>query len=48
MKYPHTSSRKSMVRLEDEIKFECGTKDPIDKFYVWKASHRKKGRKIYK
>ena len=38
MKYPYTSSHKSMVRFEDKIKLECGTKDPINRFDVWKAS----------
>ena len=32
-----------MVRLEDEIKLQCGTQDPIDIFDVWKASRRRKG-----
>ena len=45
MKYPHTSSRKLMARLEDEIKLQHRTKDPIDRFDVWKASHRRKGGK---
>ena len=43
MKYPHTFSHKSIARLEDEIKLQHGTQDPIDRFYVWKASRRKKG-----
>ena len=43
MKYPHTSSRKSLARLEAEIKLQHGTDEPIERFDVWKSSHRKKG-----
>ena len=32
-----------MARLEDEIKFQRGTQDPIDRFDVWKASCLRKG-----
>ena len=42
MKYPYTSSCKSMARLEDEITLERRTKDPIDIFDVSKASGRRK------
>ena len=44
MKYPHIFSRKSMARLEDEIKLKRKIKDPIDRFDVWKASHWRNGR----
>ena len=43
MKYPHTFSRKSLVRLEAEIKFQRGTDEPIDRYGVWKASCIRKG-----
>ena len=38
MQYPHTSSCKAIARLEDEIKLQHGTQDPIDRFDIWKAS----------
>ena len=43
MKYPHASSRKSLVSLEVEIKLQHGTRDLSDRFDVWKASRRRKG-----
>ena len=43
MKYPHTSSRKSLARLEAEIKLQRGKTEPIERFDVWKASDRKNG-----
>ena len=40
MKYSHTSSCKSLARLKAEIKLQLGTDIPIERFDVWKASHR--------
>ena len=43
MKYPHTSSGKLLERLRVKIKLQRGTNEPIEIFYIWKASHQKKG-----
>ena len=43
MNNSHNSSRKSLVRLEAEIKTQHGTNKPIDRFDVWKAAHQRKG-----
>ena len=45
MEYPHTSFRKSLVRLEDEIKLQRKTDEPIDTYDILKASRIRKGGK---